>query len=163
MSKNYYPIFPSKSAKIRFKYMLASNFFQISTNRWILFAIWKIFQLSYEIKKDLMIFGQNFKVMALVIMGPKPIWSCLYISPVSRNTYSTVNWENISWNCRNKYKLTLLLKEKCQKEAYPLLISTGFLKYPLNWKKNSVRTEKKNQLVYTEILFLFLLKFFFSF
>ena len=28
----------------------------------------------------------------------------------------------------------------------PLLISTGFLKYPLELKKNSVRTEKKFQL-----------------
>ena len=30
----------------------------------------------------------------------------------------------------------------------PLLISTGFLKYPLELKKKSVRTEKKIQLVY---------------
>ena len=50
------------------------------------------------------------------------------------------------------------------KESNPLLISTGFLKYPLELKKkNSVRTEKKIQLVYTEILFQFLLNFFFSF
>ena len=32
-------------------------------------------------------------------------------------------------------------------QPYPLLISTGFLKYPLELKKkNSVRIEKKNQL-----------------
>ena len=30
--------------------------------------------------------------------------------------------------------------------SYPLLISTGFLKYPLELKKKSVRTEKKFQL-----------------
>ena len=31
-------------------------------------------------------------------------------------------------------------------ELHPLLISTGFLKYPLELKKKSVRTEKKIQL-----------------
>ena len=39
------------------------------------------------------------------------------------------------------------------KVAYPLLISTGFLKYPLELKKISVRTEKKFQLVYTDFFF----------
>ena len=33
----------------------------------------------------------------------------------------------------------------------PLLISIAFSKYPLELKKKSIRTEKKNQLVYTEI------------
>ena len=41
----------------------------------------------------------------------------------------------------------------------PLLIYTGFLKYPLELrKKKSVRTEKKFQLVYTEIFFQFKLR-----
>ena len=42
----------------------------------------------------------------------------------------------------------------------PLLISTGFLKYPLELKKNSVRAEKKNQLVYTDFFFSSYGKFF---
>ena len=46
--------------------------------------------------------------------------------------------------------------------THPLLISTGFLKYPLELKKTSVRTEEKLQLVYTEFFFQFLLKFYFS-
>ena len=49
------------------------------------------------------------------------------------------------------------------RQTNPLLISTGFLKYPLELKKTSVRTEKNFQLVCTEIFFQFLLKFFFQF
>ena len=33
-------------------------------------------------------------------------------------------------------------------DTYPLLISPGFLKYPLELKEKSVRMEKKNHLVY---------------
>ena len=38
------------------------------------------------------------------------------------------------------------------KYSHPLLISTGFLKYPLELKKKSVRTLEKFQLVYTDFL-----------
>jgi hypothetical protein len=37
----------------------------------------------------------------------------------------------------------------------PLLMSTGFLKYPLELKKKIVTTEKKNQLVYTDFFSIF--------
>ena len=44
---------------------------------------------------------------------------------------------------------------------YPPVDSTVFfLKYPLELQKNSVGTEKKFQLVYTEFFFQFLLNFF---
>ena len=41
--------------------------------------------------------------------------------------------------------------------SFPLLISTGFLKYPLELKKKiQLELKKKIQLVYTEILIQFL-------
>ena len=52
-------------------------------------------------------------------------------------------------------------EQRTLKNSIPLLISTGFLKYPLELKKKSVRTEKKIHLVYTEVFFQFQRIFFF--
>jgi len=78
VSKNHEKVLPSKSAKIRFKYILASNFSpNISSNQFqtqmkIYWQLEKYFAYSMNYK-DFIIFEQNFKVSAIVIMGPKPI------------------------------------------------------------------------------------------
>ena len=67
---------PSKSAKIR--YILASNFFpNITFNQFLptdeFYWQFEKYLIDFMNEKDFIIFGQNFKVPAIVIMRPNPI------------------------------------------------------------------------------------------